>query len=168
VVRRVTSFEAEPIRWDRPFESRSLQRRVRCEPELRFSAEERTRERRVDCEPDSLDQGGDIASLPDSLPLDWAGAQNNLGNALAALPLSRRLGGATGSLIARPNPQCGCGRIAARFAPMPHARGVRSPYEDRTHGSGICSADSALERAGFEPSVPPSDGRPLISPRHAC
>jgi hypothetical protein len=43
---------------------------------------------------------GEIASLPDSLPLDWAGAQNNLGNALAALPLSRRLGGATGSLIA--------------------------------------------------------------------
>src|SRR5437868_8722022 len=25
---------------------------------------------------------------------------------------------------ARPNPQCGCGRIAARFEPMPHARGV--------------------------------------------
>src|SRR5580704_18354163 len=24
---------------------------------------------------------------------------------------------------ARPNPQCGCGRIAARFEPMPHARG---------------------------------------------
>jgi hypothetical protein len=22
---------------------------------------------------------------------------------------------------------------------MPHARGVRSPYEDRSHGSGICS-----------------------------
>src|SRR5437764_4967044 len=40
---------------------------------------------------------------------------------------------------ARPNPQCGCGRIAARFEPMPHARGVRSPYEDRSHGSGICS-----------------------------
>ena len=57
-------------------------------------------QQRVDCEPDSLDQGGEIASLPDSLPLDWAGAQNNLGNALAAFPLSRRLGGATGSLIA--------------------------------------------------------------------
>jgi hypothetical protein len=56
-------------------------------------------QQRVDCEPDSLDQGGEIASLPDSLPLDWAGAQNNLGNALAAFPLSRRLGGATGSLI---------------------------------------------------------------------
>jgi hypothetical protein len=27
----------------------------------------------------------------------------------------------------------------ARFEPMPHARGVRSPYEDRSHGSGICS-----------------------------
>src|SRR5580693_705817 len=47
-------------------------------------------QQRVRCEPDSLDQGGEIASLPDSLPLDWAGAQNNLGNALAALPLSRR------------------------------------------------------------------------------
>jgi hypothetical protein len=57
-------------------------------------------QQRVDCEPDSLDQGGEIASLLDSLPLDWAGARNNLGNALAALPLSRRLGGATGSLIA--------------------------------------------------------------------
>ena len=57
-------------------------------------------QQRVDCEPDSLDQGGEIASLPDSLPLDWAGAQNNPGNALAAFPLSRRLGGATGSLIA--------------------------------------------------------------------
>ena len=40
---------------------------------------------------------------------------------------------------ARPNPQCGCGRIAARFEPMPHSRGVRSPYEDWSHGSGICS-----------------------------
>ena len=57
-------------------------------------------QQRVDCEPDWLDQGGEIASLLHSLPLDWAGAQNNLGNALAALPLSRRLGGATGSLIA--------------------------------------------------------------------
>src|ERR1700757_4639665 len=28
---------------------------------------------------------------------------------------------------------------AARFEPMPHTRGVRSPYEDRSHGSGICS-----------------------------
>jgi len=28
VVRRVTSFEGEPIRWDRRFESRSLQERV--------------------------------------------------------------------------------------------------------------------------------------------
>jgi hypothetical protein len=31
VVRRVTSFEAKSIRWDRLFESRSLQRRV-CVP----------------------------------------------------------------------------------------------------------------------------------------
>jgi hypothetical protein len=48
-----------PLTGDREFESISLQQRV-------------------DCEPDSLDQGGEIASLPDSLPLDWAGAQNNL------------------------------------------------------------------------------------------
>jgi hypothetical protein len=33
----------------------------------------------------------------------------------------------------------GASPIAARFEPMPHARGVRSPYEDRSHGSGICS-----------------------------
>jgi hypothetical protein len=33
----------------------------------------------------------------------------------------------------------GASPIAARFETMPHARGVRSPYEDRSHGSGICS-----------------------------
>jgi hypothetical protein len=33
---------------------------------------------------------------------------------------------------------------AARFEPMPHARGVRSPYEDRSHGSGWRAGRNAV------------------------
>ena len=54
-------------------------------------------------------------------------------------PLARgssQMGTGQGSLLAW---QPGASLIAARFEPMPHARGVRPPYEDPSHGSGICS-----------------------------